>query len=272
MAAAASWSLSVAPHGERTVWMYWECVDGMDMPPLVRRCIASAQRHAAVTLVDAATIHRFASPCHGVERVPHAAQRADYYRALLLHAHGGMWLDADTLVLGDLEPFFSALRESSASVAAAYESVRSKAHGSRVTACSVQYLVGRRGAPALRAWVEECERLIQSPGVGSLTWEALGNNAITTALNNTSALESGDLLKLPEHLVYGTGWRDHMRYYTWNEVAEAELRLAERARIVVLYGKFMYALPRERPGSLLARLFEMSGEVSEMARRLQQSR
>ena len=139
--------VEAAPNGERTVWMYWESADGAEMPPLVRRCIASARRHATVTLLDAQSILRFVTPVRGVERLAHISQRADYYRALLLFAHGGIWLDAASVVCRDLEPLFEALHGSSASLALEYKRLTSVTHGVYVAECSVKSLVARKRSP-----------------------------------------------------------------------------------------------------------------------------
>ncbi|KAL3921767.1 MAG: hypothetical protein SGPRY_004793 [Prymnesium sp.] len=136
--------MAASPCGERTVWMYWESAENMRMPALAHRCVASARRHSNLVLVTEKSINNYVTPCQGVERLPHIAQRSHYYRALLLFAYGGMWLDVDTLVLRDLDPLFEALH--------------------------IQCLLSRKGAPANGAWITECERLIQTAGVDTLTF------------------------------------------------------------------------------------------------------
>ena len=95
-----------APHGDRTIWMYWECAPGHGMPALIRRCIDLARRRdARVTLLDRSSVTRYISPLPAADKLHAIAQRADYFRAKLLHRHGGMWLDADTLVRIALGPY-----------------------------------------------------------------------------------------------------------------------------------------------------------------------
>lgn len=250
--------MAASPCGERTVWMYWESAENMRMPALAHRCVASARRHSNLVLVTEKSINNYVTPCQGVERLPHIAQRSHYYRALLLFAYGGMWLDVDTLVLRDLDPLFEALHSSRASIACTHVCATSKTHGTHVSSCLVQCLLSRKGAPANGAWITECERLIQTAGVDTLTYDALGSQALAMAFNKTLALESGEVMQLPEHLVFSTGWRGYMRYH--NVAVEAEFQTAKPAAIVLLYGRFMYPMGRERPESLLGRLFELSGE------------
>ena len=92
--------------------------------------------------------------------------------------------------------------------------------------------------------------------------DASGNHGLTSALNKVLALESGELARVPTMYVYSTDWRDYMRFYTWDERAEKDFVLTKAVLLVVLHGSLMYGLPREGDESLLARLFELSGETA----------
>ena len=88
--------------------------------------------------------------------------------------------------------------------------------------------------------------------------QALGNHALTKAINRTGAV---GLVQLDdEQWVYGTGWRDFEWYYRQGGRADTEFEEARGKILFVLYGKNMYARAREPRGSLLSRLFELSGE------------
>ena len=132
--------------------------------------------------------------------------------------------------------------------------------GSRVTGVSVQYLVCSARSPPVGFLVVECERMIQAAGSRSLPWEALGNSALTAALNQ-AAMSSRELVMWPPSTVYGTGWRDFEWYYSTDAAMQGrELEEAQVATLIVLYGKQMYSRPREPAGSLLSHLFTRAGE------------
>ena len=67
-------ALTPAPHGSRTVWMYWEKAPGAAVPELVTRCLASARRHSTtITLLDEESIKKYVTPVSGAERLAHIA-------------------------------------------------------------------------------------------------------------------------------------------------------------------------------------------------------
>lgn len=275
MAAAGATPLEPAPHGERTVWMYWEQAPGTDeMPELIVRCVESARRHAVVTLLDRESIGRYVRPSAAADRLPSIAQRADYYRALLLHTHGGMWLDTDTIVLRPLDALFETLHAAEgATLMAPYERPRKERRartGDVVAGIAVPYLAARAGSAAVGAWVAECERLIASPSCGVLSYEALGAHALTAAINTPCAADcihppgstfAAELVAFSWDHVWATGWQRFEGYYgREREFVAAALAEAQGKSIVNLYGKFMAG--REVPrGTLLARLLELSGEA-----------
>lgn len=84
----------------RRLWSYWH----QGEPPLVvRRCVENWRRHCPgwqIELVSGATIARFVDPVSmpaGFERLTPARQ-SDWLRLSLLARHGGVWIDASTIL------------------------------------------------------------------------------------------------------------------------------------------------------------------------------
>ena len=74
------------------------------MHPVIDTCIKSMERvcGADFTLVTNHTLDQYVRPgtlCREFELLKQPAHRADCIRAALLAVHGGMWLDADTVML-----------------------------------------------------------------------------------------------------------------------------------------------------------------------------
>jgi hypothetical protein len=88
----------------RTLWMYWEG----PMPGYIDLCCRTVRAHAArVELLDRAafeTLYRHDRDLP-IDTLP-LAQKADFIRAYLLVHHGGLYIDADCVVLGALDPVF----------------------------------------------------------------------------------------------------------------------------------------------------------------------
>lgn len=81
------------------------------MPGYLRLCLRSMRRNAGlpVVLVTAGNLRQLVPDLHPA--YPHLSlpHRADYLRAYLLHHYGGIYLDADTIVLRSLAGLFGYL-------------------------------------------------------------------------------------------------------------------------------------------------------------------
>jgi len=89
----------------RKLWSYWH----QGQPPLVvRRCLENWRRHCPdwqIELISAGSLARFIDPATipaGFERLTPARQ-SDWLRLALLARHGGVWLDASSILTTPLE-------------------------------------------------------------------------------------------------------------------------------------------------------------------------
>jgi hypothetical protein len=95
---------------ERIIWQYWETRG--TKPAYIDGLHEIAVKNAGVPIVRVTpeTIHSYLPDLpDSIHDIGELAHKADMIRALLLRDHGGMWLDADAIVLGDLNRFFDHL-------------------------------------------------------------------------------------------------------------------------------------------------------------------
>jgi hypothetical protein len=97
-----------APAGAATlpaiIWTYWAATPA---PPLIEQCLQTWRRHAPdheIRLVDRSTVARWIGSdwdAAAFDALPPYRQ-ADWLRLQLLARHGGLWVDASTLLTADL--------------------------------------------------------------------------------------------------------------------------------------------------------------------------
>ena len=87
----------------KKIWSYWH---NPDTPDFIKACIASWRYYAPdfeITLLDSTTVSKLTG------KVPYWVKRrsptaiSDWVRLKLLHKHGGIWMDASTLLFEKIE-------------------------------------------------------------------------------------------------------------------------------------------------------------------------
>lgn len=87
----------------RILWAYW---DGGTPPLVVQRCFAQWRRlhpHFDVRILDAAGVRRLLPDMPAALSQAAVAKRSDWLRLELLRRHGGIWLDASTILTEPLD-------------------------------------------------------------------------------------------------------------------------------------------------------------------------
>jgi hypothetical protein len=96
----------------RTVYVYgWSSTERE--PPFIRACLESIEKHSGCELVvvTPATVSRHLPRLPSVFHYLKPAHQADVFRLHILFNNGGMYLDADTVVLRALTPLFDLLED-----------------------------------------------------------------------------------------------------------------------------------------------------------------
>ena len=98
-----------------TIWMFWETAPGKTKPAYIDLCMDTVRHNCArefdVVVLDERRIRRYLPELRrdlGPLTIP---VRTDYYRYCLLERYGGIWLDADIIVVRSLRPMLERLRE-----------------------------------------------------------------------------------------------------------------------------------------------------------------
>jgi cellulose synthase/poly-beta-1,6-N-acetylglucosamine synthase-like glycosyltransferase len=104
------------PMGEKVIWMYWETLPGKIKPGYIDLCMESVKFNCGkcfeVIVLDNNTILDYLPDLRDLDlSFLELPQRVDYYRYSLLEQYGGVWIDADILVLKCICPFYNKLKK-----------------------------------------------------------------------------------------------------------------------------------------------------------------
>lgn len=106
--------MSVQECFPRRIWMYWENRPFSRKPPYLELCLETIERHRGdyeIFLLNEKTVREYIDVPKKVQQLEEIAHKADYIRFHLLERYGGVWLDADIILLRNIaesiEPFIS---------------------------------------------------------------------------------------------------------------------------------------------------------------------
>jgi hypothetical protein len=98
------------------IFTYWENKNGRDEPYVhIKLCFDTMQKHLGnnpkynFVILNDKTIQNYLPDCRKDLDTLLIAQKVDYYRVALLKKYGGIWLDADTIIMRDLDEIFDKL-------------------------------------------------------------------------------------------------------------------------------------------------------------------
>jgi len=99
------------------LWVYWENKDGKSTPPIIEICLEIMRKRLSnnfrMVKLDQNNILEYIPEIKERKYILDKliiAHRVDYYRVLLLNKYGGLYLDADIIVLNDLRDIIEKLR------------------------------------------------------------------------------------------------------------------------------------------------------------------
>jgi hypothetical protein len=97
------------------IYLYWENKGNSKRPEYLNRCLRTLKKHNDnVVLVTPDSITKYVPNDKINSRIwklSKIAQRSDYFRFLLIHHNGGLWLDFDTICLGNFSELLAKLNE-----------------------------------------------------------------------------------------------------------------------------------------------------------------
>jgi len=149
------------------VWSYWEG----PCPAWIRACRRTITAHAPrVRLLTPETFDRLRDRDRNIDLsglcAPH---RADYIRAFLLQRYGGLWIDADCLLMQPLQPLLDVL--------AVHDFI---GHRERVGLISNAFIGARPGSRIASAFYDRVCHVLRARK--PLYWNALGADPLTAVV------------------------------------------------------------------------------------------
>ena len=98
------------------MWVYWELVNGATDPPAyINLCLDIMKRNASNTFnikfLNEKTVFNYLPDLRSdINSLP-IALKTDYIRVRLLTKYGGLWIDADTIIMTDLRELVQQLNQ-----------------------------------------------------------------------------------------------------------------------------------------------------------------
>lgn len=97
------------------IWIYWETKPGKTKPEYIDLCLKSLHKHNdkyfKIIELDDKNVYNYLPELRRDLNNLVIAQKTDYIRVALLAKYGGIWIDADTIVMRDLLPIKHKLDE-----------------------------------------------------------------------------------------------------------------------------------------------------------------
>ena len=181
-----------------TIYQYWETrgtkpayIDGL-------REIAARNARVPLILVTPENLDTFLPDMpDAIRAIPELAHKADMIRAMLIHRHGGMWLDSDAIVLKPLDPLFRHLEDHD--FVAFRSSERWRRWRARVR---VNCFLSRPGGRVVGEWMRRQHALLPRT---RFDWNEIGSDILHAVCR-----ENRDIVKfLPFEAICPVSW-DHV--------------------------------------------------------------
>jgi hypothetical protein len=99
----------------RTIWVYWENFNRDKYPTYIKLCMKLMNGYLGskyqLIFLNEKTIRKYLTNLREDFQNLKIAQKVDYYRIALLNKFGGVWIDADIIIMSDIKPIFDKLDE-----------------------------------------------------------------------------------------------------------------------------------------------------------------
>jgi hypothetical protein len=171
------------------VWTYWEG----PLPNWISKTLETIAVHTKHQhALDPATFDALRDTDRDIDLEPlYVAHRADFIRAFLLSRYGGLWVDADCIVLQDLDKLVESFEP--------YDLVTYREREGNVT---VSFVYARESSAIAARWYSRVCSVLRS-GVNR-DWTTLGGQALQFAMNETSVARH----ELPTAAIQPIPWQD----------------------------------------------------------------
>ena len=151
------------------VWTYWENAPGKSTPPYIDYCLESIKKYCSdLVIITPENVDSFVKNLHpnwkALQRIAH---RADAVRVAVIAEHGGIWIDADTLFIADINEFQNTIKNEKDFLFCRWDDGR----------ILNGYFYGGKKSPIMLEWLKQINaRLSKGTNFG---WTALGEAIIS---------------------------------------------------------------------------------------------
>ena len=96
------------------IWMYWENLPGKKKSPYLDLCYKTVKKNCNsnfnIHLLNEKSIYEYIPDLRkDLDQKLNIQQKVDYIRYILLYKYGGLWIDADTIIIKNLNPIIKKL-------------------------------------------------------------------------------------------------------------------------------------------------------------------
>lgn len=238
------------------LWTYWETPAGGSRAPYLDLCEATWHRHCGddftVVKVTPETAREYAPDLiEEWDQIPCLAHKADYLRAVLVHRHGGIWLDADTIVLRNLQEMMDRLSESGSDFLGCGRPGKRPSNG---------IFAGAAGSRLLGQYIDTMDEFIRArKGDLRFKWTEIGYGLLWPLTREYEYFQYDFRVCIPVHPSRYRRLFDRQRV---NELSAADCDIRDDTLTVYLYNsmfpgwfKRMRAANVARSGMVIGQLF-----------------
>jgi mannosyltransferase OCH1-like enzyme len=151
---------------KKTIWQYWEG-DRTDFIDMCLETVEKNTKYFSRVLLNEKTVFKYLPDLRrDLDELPRIANKADYIRFRLLNEYGGVWLDADAVLLRDLREAWNLMLDEGHTFGASSHFGLGKP--------SIWFLMSERKSLITEKYIMLADRILDTVDKRKITWSQLG--------------------------------------------------------------------------------------------------
>ena len=221
------------------------------MPCIIEKCFSIMKKKLNnIIFIDNTNVLEYISNLENCDYIQHIAQKVDYYRAKLLYENGGMWIDADTIVLRNFDDLICKFINTDFDLGCSITELNQNTPN-----VNIQYILAKKNSSICKEWYLQQEKKIKNKE--ELKWADLGGFLLGNIIKNQNL--KNKIMPILNDFRFTLGYKNFEKYYSTDQEFINETKLTIKKNnpyIISLYGTVMYKKDFEEK-SLLNNLFEL---------------
>ena len=170
------------------IWMYWENLPGNKKSPYLDLCYKTVKKNCSnnfkIHLLDEKSVYDYIPDLRkDLNSKLSIQQKVDYIRYILLYKYGGIWVDADTIVIKNLKPIIEKLNH--------YDFVGFGCHFNNKEQClnsgkpyPANWVMGsRKNGKLMKLCIDKCNLYINSSNNLKKSYHILGRETLWSEIS-----------------------------------------------------------------------------------------